>query len=187
MSLKQTIVLEATKLFRTQGFAATSMRQIAKAADCTNAALYHYYPDGKKHILQAVIRQSSKNATDSLQFTETESLEEFLAQLSALLSERMAQTSSNLSWIMMQFDSLPDDEKSLIQDQILGFNQVANQQVSQHVSDPNEARMIAWLINCAFYGYRQFFSNLALGERVDLSPEEFGAFLTSVISKSRED
>lgn len=184
MNLKQTIVEESTKLFRTQGFAATSMRQIATASACTNAALYHYFPEGKKHILRAVIRQSAKQAIDTVQLAESDSLESLLAQLYVRFGERMAQTSSNLSWLMVHIDTLPDEERHLLQDQVIGFQREMQRQFSFHVSDPDEAHRLTWLICCAFFGYRQLFSQLAIGEREELTPEEFGKFLIGIIGKA---
>ena len=53
--LAERILREAGDLFRQQGYAATSIKQIASAAGCTTAALYTYYEGGKAHVLREVI------------------------------------------------------------------------------------------------------------------------------------
>jgi len=47
--LKETILNVAGELFAKNGYAATSIKQIAKAAGCTTAALYYYFEDGKTY------------------------------------------------------------------------------------------------------------------------------------------
>ena len=49
-SLQDLILENADELFREQGYAATSIKQIAKASGCTTAALSYYFEDGKQHI-----------------------------------------------------------------------------------------------------------------------------------------
>jgi AcrR family transcriptional regulator len=52
---QELIVAKATELFMAQGYNATSVRQIAEAAGCTDAALYYHFRDGKRALFQAVI------------------------------------------------------------------------------------------------------------------------------------
>lgn len=186
MNLQDTIIQEATQLFRKQGFTATTMRQISKAADCTNAALYYYYPDGKKHILQAVIQQRSKQLYQSLQFPDADNLESLLTQIHQRLDELMPHTGSYLNWLMVEFDTLPDEDRRLIQDQIIKVQQELQAQIARFVTDPLEAQQLAWLIYCMTFGYRQLFFKLAIGEREELPIALLGEFVTTMITKTRE-
>src|SRR3972149_366731 len=52
---QELIVTKATELFMVQGYNATSVRQIAEAAGCTDAALYYHFRDGKRALFQAVV------------------------------------------------------------------------------------------------------------------------------------
>ena len=49
------IIEEAARLFIEQGYAATSVRQIAEACGCTEAALYYHFKEGKRELLQAAV------------------------------------------------------------------------------------------------------------------------------------
>lgn len=60
--LRTIILNEASKLFMQQGYAATTIKQIARAADCTTAALYSYFEGGKPQILREVVRSCSADS-----------------------------------------------------------------------------------------------------------------------------
>src|SRR4030042_1412919 len=55
---QELIVSKATEFFFAQGYNATSVRQIAEAAGCTDAALYYHFRDGKRALFQAVIESN---------------------------------------------------------------------------------------------------------------------------------
>ena len=52
--LRALILTQATRLFALQGFAATSIRELVEACDCTKPALYYYF-DGKEALFRAVV------------------------------------------------------------------------------------------------------------------------------------
>ena len=54
----QEILAAAKRLFLSQGFAATSMRQIAREVGITPAAIYNYYP-GKDQLFTAVLQNAA--------------------------------------------------------------------------------------------------------------------------------
>ena len=58
-SLQDLTTGKAGELFREQGYEATTLKQIARAAGCTTAALHYCFEDGKDHILREVIREST--------------------------------------------------------------------------------------------------------------------------------
>ena len=55
---RELIINEAAKLFMTQGYTATGVRQIAEAAGCTEAALYYHFRDGKRALFQTVLEEN---------------------------------------------------------------------------------------------------------------------------------
>lgn len=59
--LRAAILMAAAPLFAENGYAATSMREVASAADCTKPALYYYF-DSKAALFVAVI----KSRTDAI-------------------------------------------------------------------------------------------------------------------------
>lgn len=53
-NLRLRILREATQLFATHGFAATSIRQVVEAAGCTKPALYYHFANKQELFLRAV-------------------------------------------------------------------------------------------------------------------------------------
>jgi AcrR family transcriptional regulator len=186
-SLKNLIIEEAGQLFREQGYASTTIKQIARAAGCTTAALYYYFEDGKQHILREVIRTSARDAEASMHFPQAESLEQFLIKLGAILAQRFPQVAERFNWLMLQFATLPDEEKRILQDQVLGIQRSLREQISQYVTDRETAENLAWLVYCSFFGYHQIFTKMEMVQRVDLGAVEYGCFLAQVVGPGPED
>jgi AcrR family transcriptional regulator len=185
LSLQVLILEKAGELFREQGYAATTIKQIARAAGCTTAALYYYFEDGKQHILHEVIRQSARKAEDSMLLPQADSLEEFLVRLGAHLAQRWPEVADRFNWIMLQFATLPDKEKRIVQNQLLGIQRALNERIGQYVADEATAERLAWLVYCSFFGYQQIFTKMEVGQRVDLGMEEYSRFLAQVVGQDR--
>jgi AcrR family transcriptional regulator len=182
-SLQELIIEEAGDLFRQKGYTATTIKQIAKAAGCTTAALYYYFEDGKQHILREVIRSSAREGEFPMRFPQAESLDEFLVKLGANLAQRPPEVADRINWIMLQFASLPEGEKRIVQDQVLGIQHALRDQIGRFVADADMAERLAWLVFCSFLGYQQMFTKLEVGELVDLSMEEYGGFMAEVVTR----
>jgi AcrR family transcriptional regulator len=182
-SLRDLIVEEAAELFREQGYTATTIKQIAKAAGCTTAALYYYFEDGKQHILREVIRRPDEEADLPPHLPQADSLEEFLVMLGASLDQRFPKLSDRFNWIFLQFPTLPDEEKQIVQKQVTGIQQALKERISQYVGDKDTAERLAWLVFCSYLGYQQMFTKLEVGEVVDLSTGEFSGFLAQVMDQ----
>src|SRR5690625_6859111 len=54
-SVEETIINSAIKLFSEKGYAATSIRDIAKSVNMTSASLYHYM-NTKKDLLNLIMK-----------------------------------------------------------------------------------------------------------------------------------
>lgn len=182
-SLRDRILKEAGELFRQQGYAATPIKQIATAAGCTTAALYYYFEDGKQHILREVIHQSAQEVEFPPDLPQADSLEEFLLLLGADLTERFPQVAERFNWILLQFAALPDEEKSILQDQAMSVQAALQERIGRYVADEGQAGRLAWLVYCAFFGYQQMFTKMELGRIVDLSPEAYGRLLAGLVEQ----
>jgi len=182
-SLQDLIIQNAGVLFRGQGYAATSIKQIAKASGCTTAALYYYFEGGKQHILREVIHRSAKEAEFPMHLPEAENLEEFLIELSAILAERFPQVADRFNWILLQFPTLPDAEKQILQDQLLGNQRALRERIVRYVADEATADRLAWMIYCSIFGYQQIFTKIEVGRRIDLSAVDYGRFLAQVVGQ----
>jgi AcrR family transcriptional regulator len=182
-SLQDLIIENAGELFREQGYAATTIKQVAKASGCTTAALYYYFEYGKKHILREVIHRSAKEAEFLVHLPQADSLEEFLADLGTNLAERFPRVADRINWIMLQFATLPDEEKQIVQNQVIGIQVALKERISQYVPDKETAERLAWLVYTSFLGYQQMFTKLEIAGRVDLSIDEYGGFMAQVIHR----
>jgi AcrR family transcriptional regulator len=60
------LVEAGEQLFRTQGYAATGVKQILGEAGATFASLYHFFPDGKTELAAEAIRSSGARYGDLL-------------------------------------------------------------------------------------------------------------------------
>ena len=182
-SLHDLIVGKAGELFRAQGYAATTIKQIAKAVGCTTAALYYHFENGKRHILREVIRRSAHEPDFSVYLPQTDSLEEFLVKLGTNLAVGFPKVADRMNWVMLEFTTLPDDEKRMVQSRVLGNQRALKDQLGVYIADDETAERLAWLVYCAFLGYQQMFTKLELADRVDLSASEFGGFLARLADR----
>ena len=53
---RERIMYGSAELFRRQGYAGTGLKQIAAASEATLGSLYHYFPGGKQHLADEVLR-----------------------------------------------------------------------------------------------------------------------------------
>jgi AcrR family transcriptional regulator len=180
--LSRRILREASDLFRRQGYAATSIKQIATAAGCTTAALYYYYEDGKSHILREVILSYGKPADILDPIKGASSLREMLQRLTAVLSRSVPVITDQMSWLMVHFPSLPDEEKRVLQERMLSIQSAIRDEIGRFVGENARADRLAWLIYSSFFGFQQLCLKMELAESADLSLEEFGGLLSEIIS-----
>ena len=182
-SLQDLIIENAGELFQERGYAATTIKQIAKASGCTTAALYYHFEDGKQHILREVIHRSTQEADLSMHLPQADSLEAFLVKLGANMAERFPKVADRINWIMLQFATLPDEEKQIVQNQVIGIQLALRERISQYVPDQETAERLAWLVFSSFLGYQQMFTKLEIAGAVDLSIDEYGGFMAQVIHR----
>ena len=77
-NLKQTIIENAAELFSTNGYAATSLKQIAAASGCKAPSLYYFFEGGKIELFHEVINQLFTDVFSGIDRIEADSLEDFL-------------------------------------------------------------------------------------------------------------
>ena len=184
LSLRDVIIEKAGDLFRAQGYAATSIKQIANASGCTTAALYYHFADGKQHILSEVIRTSAEGAQIVHALPEADTLEDFIIELAGAIAPRLCEVSERFNWILLQFGDLPNDEKQLFQNQLMGIPSMLRERLGAYVTDEAKAGQLAWLIFCSFFGYQQVFSTMEMEQRVDLSLTQYGHLLAQIMARS---
>lgn len=58
MTTRQRIVTAMTELLRRQGYAATGVQQLARAAGTPNGSIYHHFKQGKREVAATALRES---------------------------------------------------------------------------------------------------------------------------------
>ena len=110
-----------------------------------------------------------------------DSLEEFLVELGTNLAERYPRVTDLFNWIMLQFGTLPDEEKQIVQNQIIDIHYAVKDRLGQFAVDEQTAERLAWLISFSFRGYQQVFVKMEVGQVVDLDAISYGRFLAKVV------
>lgn len=173
-NLKQAIIDSAIELFMRQGYAATSIKQIADAAGCKTSSMYYYFEGGKSDILSAVIQSLTFDVHQVFDDREFETLTDFLHYYTATASKRMPRMSVSIGWLAPEFRKLSETELAGIQKQFLDMHDAFEQRLRPLVSNDATANELAWILTCAQLGYGNLFFTLGLGERVNYSLTDLG-------------
>jgi AcrR family transcriptional regulator len=180
--LKATILDAASELFAKNGYAATSIKQIAKASGCTSAALYYHFEGGKAHILREVVRSYSTDAVSAVDDNvEFEHLSAYLEHLSHRIGQTMPKMRKRLSWLALELHNLPAEERHQFIDQFLGLQRAIRARLEHYLKDHQHANLLAWVIICAFFGYGQLFQTMGLEDPSGPGLDEFGQALMGII------
>ena len=183
-NLAEDILQSASVLFREQGYAATTIKQIARAVGCTTAALYYYYEGGKAEILRAVIRSYQDRTNFEAGIQGNDSLAELIKNLATTLSLSLPERADQISWLLLEYASLSEGEQQAIQEPILGIQAALRSEITRFVHDETEADQLAWIIFSAFFGYQQLFMKAEIGQHVDMDLHAYGDLLARLISTS---
>lgn len=182
--LQPLIVARASDLFQQHGYAGASIKQIAQAAGCTNAALYYYFPGGKAEILREVVRASLSDIARIAEAVETAtSLHDFLIALGDLVGSVLPGMAQRIGWLMVDFARLQPNEQQFVQDKLLELHQAVRSGVSRFITDPSEADRLAWLVICAYFGYEQIFLSMGLAQASAFSLDRFASTTAQVIAR----
>lgn len=164
-NLKNGILESASELFMKNGYTATSIKQIAKAAGCTTAALYYYYEDGKLQILEAVIQDTivGKFLPVLEQIKGKDSLEEMLLAFGEMMCDEAPQVAERLSWIMLEFDHLDESAQNIVRKSQMKFHQSFHDEVARFIpEDAEKAKIIASIVQFCYFGFAQFSSKFGM-------------------------
>ncbi|WP_125589322.1 TetR/AcrR family transcriptional regulator [Companilactobacillus jidongensis] len=80
---KEKILKAAQNLFAEKGFEATTTREINRAVGISDGSLYYYFPDGKKQILNMIVKKGMIHREQGVvrSAVEVHNLEEFEKQI----------------------------------------------------------------------------------------------------------
>ncbi len=186
--MRETILQQARQLFVEQGYAATSIKQIAKAAGCATSALYYYFEEGKPQILRGVVRASTD---DTLQLVErvqeATSLADLLQRFGETILNSMPELITNSSWLQMEFVRLPEEEKQYVQTMFTTLHRFLSSQIARFVQPEDQAAKLAWMLVCTYIGYEQLFVRLEMARKSAMRPEEFSTFTTDTLAREVQE
>ena len=184
--LKETILREAEELFMAQGYAGTSIKQIASACDCTTAALYYYFPQGKVQILREVVRCSfSQKFTAILQAgRDAITLDEWVRAFGQAAIQMLHDLHRRSSWIEPEMHQLGADEQAVIHQQILELHHGIAMAITRFVRDETAASKLAWMLLCAFGGYGEVFHGRGLEQVSNFDSASFVDTMAWVFGKA---
>lgn len=166
----------------TQGYTATSVRQIAEAADCTEAALYYHFKDGKRALFQTVLEE---NFPDLLRLLDScrdaQSIFEVVTSFSTL-DARGIRIYNRLQWIVAEYPNLSADEQGLVHEALLTFHAELTDIMSAFEPEKKHAEALSWILLCASFGYAQTFVHLNLMAATDFTLNDFMLALAEKLS-----
>jgi AcrR family transcriptional regulator len=182
------IIEEASRLFVEQGYAATSVRQIAEAVGCTEAALYYHFKDGKRELLQAVFECNIPNLIHAVEACSTSpSLHDFVACfMRQMVNKAQDHMVSQLRWIFTEFPNLSEDERFLLYNKNAVFRTALKTRLLRYVPGEAEVDHIAWLLMFVGFGYGQMMITLGLLSATDFDLDAFVDFLADQIAAGHE-
>lgn len=168
------ILQKSTDLFVEQGYSATSIRQIAEAAGCTEAAIYYHFKDGKRELLQAVIECEAPDIFGAIESAkDAQSLGELILSLGDELKRVGRDKMERMRWFLADLPRMSQEERSFIQTKHLGFHHALAMGVRPFVKSDAEATRIARLLLALVMGYGVIFWMMDLESLVDYPINEF--------------
>lgn len=172
----------AASLFIANGYNPTSVRQIAEAVGCTEAALYYHFPGGKRTLLQAVIETYAPDFSRSIvPCTATDSLPALLACFATNLQAN-PQNQQRLRWIIAEFPNLSTDEQALVRRKIIDFHATMTEMLRPFTPTTDPAHL-AWMLITATQGHLVLFNYLGLDTAVDHSLANQNQLISQILNQ----
>ena len=183
---RDVIIDIASRLFITQGYEATSVRQIAEEVGVTEAALYYHFKDGKRELLQCVAEHAMPDLMQALVgMDDAQSLYEFITRFVTAVSTNWPPRMARLRWVISEFPRWNDEERAIFHRKHRRFQDAVVAQVARFVDDDREAYVIGYTLMCALFGYGNLFINMNLDRVSDFKVEEMGELLATSLAKGR--
>lgn len=169
---RELILEEATRLFGVHGYASTSVRQIADAVGCTEAALYYHFKEGKRALLQAVVEREFPNLDELAAACEgATTLPDLFKRFGGVMKQMGRVRLERMRWLIAEFPLLSQEERDLLHQRHFAFHERMSGILAPFLS-PVQANSVAWLLLCSGIGYGQLFWNLDLCSKVDFSVDD---------------
>ena len=102
---RQRVLEQAQRLFRERGYAATSLEQLAEAAEVTKGAIYGHFAS-KEDLLLSAIEQAPPAEWVNVLFDESRPLRERLAEFSRVVSAQEPGDAAELAMLLEFYAAL---------------------------------------------------------------------------------
>jgi AcrR family transcriptional regulator len=163
------IINSAGNLFVQQGYAATSIRQIAEEVGVTEAALYYHFKEGKRELLRAVFESQMLDLMVGLdKCRDAVSLAELLQKYSYELKKSAPTWFSKVRWLISEFPNFNAEERGVLHQAFTALHKVLAGLIEPFVPEIAKANALAWIIICTLLGYGQLFWSLDIRSVVDI-------------------
>ena len=180
--LYEDILRVAGELFMKQSYAATSIKQIAKAANCTTAALYYYFEDGKDSILRQVIDNAMPDLASYLEpLHDSKSLHDLILGVSLSVGQAGEEILQRTRWLMVELPNMGEAERAKLHQKLLQFQRRLADLIEPFVASRDQAEQLAWIEYSALFGYGQLFVTLGLQTVYEPPNEAFALTLAEII------
>lgn len=157
----------------TQGYTATSTRQIAESADCTEAALYYHFKDGKRALFQTVLEENFPDLLGLLDSCRNaQSMYELVTSFGNIDSRGM-RIYNRVQWIVAEYPNLSADEQALVHEALLSFHTELTKILIAFEPQEERAKELSWILLCTSFGFVQTFIHLDLMSVIDVTQEKF--------------
>jgi AcrR family transcriptional regulator len=185
---RDAIIGVASRLFVEQGYAATSVRQIAEAVGCTEAALYYHFKNGKRELLQAVVACNIPDLIHAIEeCSPAQTLHDFIdCFMHRLANKARKHMDSQIRWIMAEFPNFSHEERVTLYEKHAVFRSALLAQIKRFVADEVEAEHLAWMLVFLSFGYGQLMINLDLQSAVEFDLDAYIGFAAKQIAAGHE-
>jgi AcrR family transcriptional regulator len=157
------MVQAARELFLKQGYAATSVRDIAAKVGCTEAALYYHFKDGKRGLFKAVIEGTLPRLLSIREACSgAESLSELITLYTRHLLGVITAESQRFRWVIAEFPNFDADQRTFFKQKYMVIYDTLLELILPFIPDADSARQSTWIIICTSIGYMQLFYTLDL-------------------------
>lgn len=176
-------IIEVTAaLFVEQGYNATSIRQIADAVNCTEAALYYHFQN-KRDLLQAVLTAKIPNLATSLEnLHRAPTLRDLVKAYNQIFRNIDSERTLIMRWLLSEFPRFSDEERGLIHDRFHTYHNTLSLAIGRFIPDAERASHLAWLLICTGFGYGQLCRNLGVPGLQSFPPDQMIELLADLVS-----
>ncbi len=183
---RRDLILEtASRLFLDNGYAETSVRQIAEAAQVTEAALYYHFKGGKYELFQHAMDDIAPDFTRVIEACErAQSLRELVLQFGLAMMPNLPTSGVLMRWVAIQVQSATGDEYNVVLDRLQWCHEQLAAQVERFVPDATKAQQMAWSLLVMSIGYGYIFGAVRMSERSDFSPQDLLDLVLGIVDQS---